>query len=459
MTTREAVLAELYQQKLRTAEIADAIEAAKTGYKKVRALNSHRHTLQEHNRAAPPPARVVVKPAVAAKPAIEEPAVAMVPTPTAAIVTAVETPAVAPMPEPIDVTPVTVVMLPSPAVAAQPVVLEPAVVVALTADTPAAKADEVGAYTAKLEEILLNSKHAAPPTPPAERATAATASPAPEAPRTAPMAATGRVATDGARAPAAPAITAAPPPAMRPEELLEHDSRAIRVRAVAMAARAYGAAVTETRTATNVPQAARTETPAASGNETTHTYGKAARPKPTEPARVAAAPAVVDPAIAAKAATEGTQKKKPARAEPANPAYAKHPHRTTRTHHIKREQPPAAVKVAANPAPSMPTAPPLPTPEPFIDDRPSAIFRAMQSARAEKIVQAANAAKSDELKQCRFCYAIHVAEAERCGCGYLFDEPIDLPGLVLSAKERAELLEDGIQIKRPKPPGKDTDRL
>lgn len=403
VATRAAMLAELHQQKLRTAEILASIEAAKTYSRKVRALNPHKHKPQEHNHAAPVPAPAVVEPAVAAKPAIEKTVVVMAPTPAAAVAANVKTPTAAPMPKPIAATPVTDVRLASPAVPARPVVLAPTVVVALTADTPPAKADEVGAYTAKLEEILLNSKRAAPP------------------------------------------------PAMRPEELLEHASKAIRVRAVAMATRLYGAADTETRTATNAPHAARIETPATLSNEATRTYGKAARPKPTEPAQVASAPAVVESA-------EGMQKEKPARAEQASQAYAKYPHRSTRTHRIKQEQPTAAVKVTASPVPSMPTAPPQPPPEPYIDDRPSAIFRAIQAAKAEKIVQAANLARSLELKQCRFCAATHAADVKHCGCGYLLEESIELPELVLSSKERAELIEDGIQIKRPQSPGKNRDR-
>jgi hypothetical protein len=456
VATREAMLAELYQQKLRATEILASIEAAKTYSKKVRALNPHKHKPQEHNHAAPVPAPAVVEPAVAAKPAIEKTVVVMASTPAAAVVANIKTPTAAPMPKSIAATPVTDVRLASPAVPARPVVLAPTVVVALTADTPPAKADEVGAYTAKLEEILLNSKRAAPPTRPAERATAAV-SPTPKAPQTPPLAAAdhraaGPVVTDGARTPAAPAISAAtPPPTMRPEELLEHASKAIRVRAVAMATRLYGAADTETRTATNAPHAARIETPATLSNEATRTYGKAARPKPTEPAQVASAPAVVESA-------EGMQKENPARAEQASQAYAKYPHRSTRTHRIKQEQPTAAVKVAASPVPSMPTAPPQPPPEPYIDDRPSAIFRAIQAAKAEKIVQAANLARSLELKQCRFCAATHVADVKHCGCGYLLEESIELPELVLSSKERAELIEDGIQIKRPQSPGKNRDR-
>ena len=66
--------------------------------------------------------------------------------------------------------------------------------------------------------------------------------------------------------------------------------------------------IAETRTATNVPQAARIETPATSGSEATQPYGKATRPKPTEPAQVTAAPAVVEPAIAAKALNTGIYK-------------------------------------------------------------------------------------------------------------------------------------------------------
>lgn len=92
-------------------------------------------------------------------------------------------------------------------------------------------------------------------------------------------------------------------------------------------------------------------------------------------------------------------------------------------------------------------------PDLFISDHPSAVFRAAQAAKAEKIVQAAKAKKASGPNHCPYCSAMHPPETMRCGCGFLFEKSFELPELALNAKERAELFEGTYQIKRPKPAG------
>ncbi|MBI5611871.1 MAG: hypothetical protein HY942_02200 [Gammaproteobacteria bacterium] len=384
IATRDAVLAELNQQKLRTAEILATIEAVKTGFRKVHVLKPHAHKSPEQKPLEPTPvvatAKAAAKPRVAASPVVLAPAVP---------------------PEP-------------------PVV----------ADPPPANTHDVNAYTAKLEEILMGSKRNVVPEPvakavplllPAPPATKRAGDHRPSPNNTV------SVSISKAADPVAP-VTALSP-GLSPEEELERAAKAVRSRATEMATRhgVVGAGITPPPDET-----ARMTNPAAP------VTAKPPKPEATTHADTPASP------------------KKPAVPADTRPQMRAHHTRTAKTQRNKRSQHAVNTQVLtrapSGPAPSPPTQEIAP-PEPFISDRPSAVFRSAQAAKAEKIVQAVKASKSAGSNQCPYCSAMHPPETPRCGCGFLFEKSFDLPELVLNAKERAELLEGARPIKPLKPSG------
>lgn len=395
IATRDAVLAELNQQKLRTAEILATIEAVKTGFRKVRVLRPHAH---KHPEQKPPePTPIVFTPKATAKPRVAAPPAVIPPTvpPESAVVAA-----------------------------------------ALRATT-----DDTNAYTAKLEEILMGAKRrskmpelVADAVPLLLPAPIRHASDRPSAKNT------DLVSIPEAALPATRVAT--PPPSMSPEEELERAAKAVRSRATEMATR-HGVA-----SADMPPRAA--------------TPSQVVASDPSEVARMAGVapttvtkPEPVEMAASAETDSPATPEKPPGHADTHQQMRARHA-RTAKTQRDKRDRHPADTQVLTN-APSGP-APLPPTqefaiPEPFVSDHPSAVFRAAQAAKAEKIVQAAKTKKAAEPNHCPYCSAAHPPETTRCGCGYLFEASLELPDLALNAKERAELFEGTYQIKRPKPPG------
>lgn len=441
ISARQAVLVELYQQKLRVAELLEDIEAAKAT--KVHTLNPPVHKTQQLRRAM-----AMVVPVAAVRPRSEKKTVA---TPRVSAAKT-ERPTVTPLPvetniaAPVAVTSDTPIPPTAPArpvipesttvtalaksngngayaagtvvsdiqvPTVQPIALEPPTVIALSPDIAPVKSDENSAYAAKLKGILSYSLRTEPPSHAAERGA---------------VTSIGAAVTAAVRAPAAPTSRAIAAPVLRPEEQLEQDSRAIRVRATEMVAR-LSAPPANTRPI---------ETSAAASRAAPILNDKSASIRPA-----------ADTAATVKTAPQTTPKITPALNVQSLPANAKRPSRTTRTQRAKQEQHLPVAKTAASQPPAMP----MPPPEPYMDDRPSAVFRAEQAAKAEKIVRSAKAAKRQGPKHCPFCSAKHGADTERCGCGYIFEGPIDLPVLVLSSKERAELFEEGIHIERPKLPG------
>ena len=428
-TVRDALMAELYRQKLRNSELSCAIEQAKSySKKKVVVLNPIKSKSQERPRSIVPPPSTPPISSVKSNDihADNKPKVPTVSTAADQISQTNGTTAVAVTDN-----------KPSPAVASQTKILEAALVLAASTDKPSTEVNEISAYTAKLEEILSANQHPASPVPAVVTTTRPLA--APEAPPQSSQllvalqkAASAIVAID-AKPVTVEILGNTPPPVLRPEERLEHDSKAIRARAVAMAERLCGTPVADLQDFSSAKSIGRAVTQPI-GNH-------AAQPKPPELPVTSSVPPEIKPAVAVKAtdSTEVKQKKKNTRVE-STQIHTKHPSRPTRVPRAKQEQ---ARRLEDIPTP--------PVPEPYIEDRPSAMFRAMQFARAEKIAEEARAANnSAEVNHCPFCSATHSGHTERCGCGYIFEKPTDLPELVLSSKERIELLEDGIQIKRPK---------
>jgi len=425
IATRDAVLAELNQQKLRTAEILATIEAVKTGYRKVHVLKPHAHKHLELNPLEPVPvvssAKIAAKPRVAATPVIVPPT-------------------------------------------APP---EPAVV----ADPPRAMADDTSAYTTKLEEILKGAKYSEAPESVADAVPLLL--PAPQAPM---RAANGQpsvgkvgkiVSIPEAVAPTARA--AAPAPSMTPEEALERAAKAVRSHAMEMAAR-HGAIKTGTpfraiagktihedhASSAFTRDMAPSKTPATPDPVVASGPRDVVRMAETVP-MVAAMHASVETAASAEADSCATPIKQAFHTESRQQMRARHA-RTAKTQRGKRGQRPADAHVLTS-APSDPAASPQPQmqeadiPAPIISDHPSAVFRTTQAAKAEKIVQEAKTRKAAGPNHCPYCSATHPPETARCGCGYLFEVFFELPELLLSAKERAELTEGTYQIKRPKPLG------
>ncbi len=426
IATRDAVLAELNQQKLRTAEILATIEAVKTGFRKVHVLQPHVHKHPEQKPVEPTPAVSTLK--AAAKPLVAVPPVIIPPT--------------AP-PEP------------APAMDGGSAENAGAVFPPVVADLSRAKADDTRAYTAKLEEILMGAKRRSKmPEPvadvvplllPAPRASMQPANDRPSAKNV------NVVPVPEAAIPATRVAT--PPPSLSPEEELERAAKAVRSRATEMATR-HGVVSADTP-------------PRATPGVTTHADHAGAVNNKTQPKSAASPSQVVasNPSETAQMAdTAPTAETKPepvetvASAETDSPAAPKEPAtytdtrqqmrarhaRTAKTQHGKRDPRPVDTHILTN-APS--------SPAPFISDHPSAVFRTVQAAKAEKIVQAAKAKMTTGLNRCPYCSATHPPAITRCGCGYLFEASFDLPELVLNAKERAELIEGTYQIKRPKPPG------
>jgi hypothetical protein len=394
IATRDAVLAELNQQKLRTAEILATIEAVKTGFRKVHVLKPHAHKHPEQQPLEPTP--VGSSPKVAAKPRVAMP------------------PTIAPSTAP-----------PEPAVIADP---------------PRAKTDDARAYTAKLEEILMGAKRRSEVPEPVANAVPLLL-PAPQTPM---RAASDRPSANPEAAVPATGVAASPPPTS-PEEELERAAKAIRSRATEMATR-HGVASIDAP-----PRATPGMTTLADHTGTTKTNTKT-QPKGAAPT-IAAKPEPVE-MVASPVTDSPAAPKKPAdHPDTHQQTRARHA-RTAKILRNKRGRHPADTQVLAN-APSGP-APLPPTqevaiPEPFVSDHPSAVFRTAQAAKAEKIVQAAKTNKAAGPNHCPYCSATHPPETTRCGCGYLFEASFDLPELVLNAKERAELIEGTYQIKRPKP--------
>ncbi|OGI43195.1 MAG: hypothetical protein A2150_05700 [Candidatus Muproteobacteria bacterium RBG_16_64_11] len=405
IATRDAVLAELNQQKLRTAEILAAIEAVKTGFRKVHVLKPHIHKSPELKPPEPAPvvaAKTVTKPRVAAPP----------------------------------------VVLPPTAPAESPVVSEP----------PPAKIRGANAYTAKLEEILKGSKRTDVPESVAEAVPLLLPAPQP-AMRTADNRPSPKD-TDSGPIPKAVAPVAAIPPSSSPEEELERAAKAVRFRATEMATR-HGL-INAVVPPPAIPEtSARTDHAAATGNKPpTHTFSAA---DPGDAARTADMASMVAakpvPAKLAASAETGSpaSPKEPAVSTDARQQMRAHHARTAKTQRTKRNQRAANTQVLTQ-APLPPTQETAP-PGPLISDRPSTAFRNAQAAKAEKIVQAAKVNKSTGPNRCPYCSATHPPETARCGCGFLFEESFELPELVLNAKERAELLEGARPIKPAKPHG------
>ena len=405
---RDALMAELYQQKLRNSEMLTAIEEAKSySKKKLHAVSPDSPPVNARPRAALPATSPVseMKPAAATR----------------------------------------INGTPAPAVVRnQTQRVEAEFSLEVTATRTVTDTGEASTYTAKLEEILLTTARTSSPPP-----SASTAAPTPgrEALQTSQLAAAVKkaarlvVAIDAVPI-AVDTASDTPPPALRPEDRLEHDSRAIRVRAVAMAERLFGTADSSIQAAQCPASMDQPQTPSATHTDSRTSAGVADQTHPADPSRTPSTPPSVERGMSDAAAnSEARQLEEPAHAEPPRQTPAKRPPRNTHLQRTKPVKPLSADSVPAQPAP-----------EPYIEDRPSAIFRALQAAKAEKIVQERRAEKQSEPKHCPFCSAMHVGQVERCGCGYTFEKPIELPVLVLSSKERTELLDDGIQIKRPKPP-------
>ncbi len=400
IATRDAVLAELNQQKLRTAEILAAIEAVKTGIRKVHVLKPHAPKHPEQKPLEPAPAvsasKTTAKPRVTAPPAVIPPTTAR--------------------PEP-----------------------------AVSVDPPRAKADDTSSYTAKLEEILMGAKRNEAPEPVADAVPLLL--PAPHAPARAagdrPVEKTADiVALPEAAVPAS--RSAMPPPSLSPEEALELAAKSVRSRATEMATR-HGVASAHTVARASVSDnKAQSMTAAMPNPAVASSPGTAARTTDAMPTVVA------DPVeVAASAVTNSP-------VTPKNPAAPADARQQTRTRHARTAKSQRSKRDRQPTTQVMTTAPsgPAPaTPEPFISDHPSAVFRTAQAAKAEKIVQAARTKKAAGPNHCPYCSATHPPETARCGCGYLFEQSFELPELVLNAKERAELFEGTYQIKRPKPPG------
>lgn len=431
IATRDAVLAELNQQKLRTTEILATIEAVKTGYRNVHVLKPHAHKHPESNPLEPAP--VVSSSKVAAKPR------------TTAI------PAIVPPTAP-----------PKPTVVADP---------------PRAKADDTSTYTSKLEEILKGAIYSEAPEPVADAVPLLL--PAPQAPM---RSANGQpsvgkiskiVSIPEAVVPTARA--AAPIPSLTPEEALERAAKAVRSRAMEMATR-HGAVKTDASfraipdKAIHEDHAGSAITKDATPSKTKTTATASATPNsvvasgPREAVQtaetvsiVATIPASVETAASAEADSCATPKKQAFHTESRQQMRARHA-RTAKTQSGKRDQQPTGAHVLIS-APSDSAASPQPAmqeavmPTLIISDHPSVVFRATQAAKAEKIVQETKTRKAAEPNHCPYCSATHPPETTRCGCGYLFEVFFELPELLLSAKERAELTEGTYQIMRPKPLG------
>ncbi len=442
---RDALMAELYQQKLRNSELLTAIDEAKSySKKKVHALNPLKHRSQERPHPVPPPMSrpSVVKPAAART---NDKSVVLTP-----IAGATAKNSASNLPSQTDRMIATAVtdIVPAPTVApTQTLALEPILDLSSSASKPSTVADEISAYTAKLEEILSASKPTVSSVPTASAAPVITLAPkAP--PQTSQLTAAVQRAASlivalNNESFAVDTGSNTPPPVLRPEERLEYDSKAIRARAVAMAERLFGASDSSMQTVPETTYAERAEKSAAAFTNAIPADNQAIQSKPAEQLPTPSAPPAVESEIIAVTANapEVKQKKKSARTEPPNQMHTKYPPRNTR---LPRAKPDHA-------RPTENTQDP-PVPEPYIEDRPSAIFRAIQAAKADKIVQEARAANTLETKHCPFCSATHAGNTERCGCGYVFENMIELPELVLSNKERTELLDDGIHIRRPKPP-------
>lgn len=372
IATRDAVLAELNQQKLRTAEILATIEAVKTGFRKVHVLKPHAHKHPEQKPLEPTP--IVFTPKATAKPRVAAP------------------PTITPPSAP-----------PGPAV---------------VADALRAKTDDTNAYTAKLEEILMGAKRRSEvPEPVADAVPLLLPAPMRAASDRQPAKTADIVLIPEAAIPAARAST--PSLSLSPEEELERAAKAVRSRATEMATR--------------------------------HGVAGGGTPSPM----VAAVPSE---AVASARMDSPAAPKKPATHTDAHQQMRARHARTARIQRSKRDRYPVDTQVLTT-APSGPAPATLPPtqevvmPEIFISDHPSAVFRAAQAAKAEKIVQAAKAKKASGPNHCPYCSAMHPPETTRCGCGFLFEASFELPELALNAKERAELFAGTYQIKRPKPAG------